>query len=113
MIAPVLATLCVGMLIFAVGVGVGGDYRRKNEPTVQEKLDAVMKSANPASGDDLLRLMAARVVFFDKQTHKWQLRLWVGDMYIRSPEREECALLVKDIAKFEASVLAAKQVEQV
>ena len=95
---------------FALGCSVERGWsakRRREYPTLQEKIDAVCAAATPPSAEDLLRLVEKRMVH-GAGVGKFRLFIKVGPMDIQMPEREHLALLLQDVPAFQAMVDAAQ-----
>lgn len=91
---------------FGLGAVIGRKLLERSYPTLQEKIDAVMKTASPATAEDLLRLIGARCVA--RAGVKFSLSIKIGDTRIETPLRDHLALVIPDIESFERQVAAVK-----
>lgn len=102
-----MTILLLGLLIgFLLGTARGAKTLRRTYPTTQEKIDAAYAASDPATAEDLMRLMAKRCVLGSGQTFCLGVR--IGPIYIETPKREHLALVLADVPSFVRAVEAAE-----
>lgn len=99
------------VLVFLLGASISASitfrlaqvFWRREMPTTQEAIEAVLQMPERATGDDLLRLMEKRLVH-GAGGRSYHLEISNENTTIKMPERDHLALVIQDIPQFAAMV---------